>query len=94
MAGQGYLILNTLQAAADLLDRRGEIYGDRPRFIRECRFSSCFIYMTTPSQFIPTLSLPSQSLPSLHVQSHLRYFAEGASSPLQDTMKGACISFP
>ena len=43
MAGQGFLILNTLQAAADLLDRRGDIYRDRPPFIRECWCGSCFI---------------------------------------------------
>ena len=33
LAGQGILILNTHQAAADLLDRRGHIYSDRPRMI-------------------------------------------------------------
>lgn len=33
VAGQGILVLNTHAAAADLLDRRGNIYGDRPRWI-------------------------------------------------------------
>ena len=39
VGGQGILVLNTHQAAADLLDRRGHIYSDRPRMISKC--SSC-----------------------------------------------------
>jgi len=34
--GQGILVLNTHRVAADLLDRRGRIYRDRPRLISEC----------------------------------------------------------
>ena len=39
VGSQGILVLNTHQAAADLLDRRGNIYSDRPRMIskRCCR---------------------------------------------------------
>ena len=33
--GKGILVLNSHKAAADLLDRRGQIYSDRPRFICE-----------------------------------------------------------
>ncbi|KAJ4480830.1 hypothetical protein J3R30DRAFT_2364504 [Lentinula aciculospora] len=33
VAGQSILIMNTHQVTADLLDRRGPIYSDRPRFI-------------------------------------------------------------
>ncbi|KAJ3848269.1 cytochrome P450 [Lentinula lateritia] len=33
VAGQSIVIMNTHQVAADLLDRRGPIYSDRPRFI-------------------------------------------------------------
>ena len=33
---QGILVLNTHQVAADLLDRRGHIYSDRPRMISKC----------------------------------------------------------
>ena len=33
VVGQTMLVLNTHKAAADLLDRRGTIYGDRPRLI-------------------------------------------------------------
>ena len=32
-AGQGILVLNSHKAVGDLLDRRGHIYGDRPRMI-------------------------------------------------------------
>ena len=39
MPGQGILIINTHQVAADLLDRRGHIYSDRPRMISKCRSS-------------------------------------------------------
>ena len=38
VGGQGILVLNTHQAAADLLDRRGHIYSDRPRMISKCGF--------------------------------------------------------
>jgi len=31
--GRGILVLNSHKAATDLLDRRGHIYSDRPRFI-------------------------------------------------------------
>ena len=34
--GQGILVLNTHRVAADLLDRRGHIYSDRPRMISKC----------------------------------------------------------
>ena len=34
--GQGILVLNTHQVAVDLLDRRGNIYSDRPRLISKC----------------------------------------------------------
>ena len=37
VAGQGVLVLNTRGAAADLLERRGHIYSDRPRMISKCR---------------------------------------------------------
>ena len=37
VAGQGILVINTHRVAADLLDRRGHIYSDRPRFISESR---------------------------------------------------------
>ena len=33
VAGQGILVINTHRVAADLLDRRGHIYSDRPRMI-------------------------------------------------------------
>jgi hypothetical protein len=33
MAGQDVLVLNTHAAASDLLERRANIYSDRPRFI-------------------------------------------------------------
>ena len=33
VGGQGILVLNTHRVAADLLDRRGHIYSDRPRMI-------------------------------------------------------------
>ena len=33
LAGQKILVLNTHKVAADLLDRRGTIYSDRPQFI-------------------------------------------------------------
>ena len=36
VGGQGILVLNTHQAAADLLDRRGHIYSDRPRMNSKC----------------------------------------------------------
>ena len=36
VGGQGILVLNTHQVAADLLDRRGHIYSDRPRMISKC----------------------------------------------------------
>jgi len=35
VAGQKMLVLNTHKVAADLLDRRGTIYSDRPQFISE-----------------------------------------------------------
>jgi len=37
VGGQGILVLNTHRVAADLLDRRGHIYSDRPRMISEYR---------------------------------------------------------
>ena len=39
VGSQGILVLNTHKVAADLLDRRGHIYSDRPRMISEycCR---------------------------------------------------------
>ena len=39
VGSQGILVLNTNQVAADLLDRRGHIYSDRPRMISKygCR---------------------------------------------------------
>ena len=37
VGGQGILVINTHSVAADLLDRRGNIYSDRPRMISECR---------------------------------------------------------
>jgi len=33
VAGQKMLVLNSHKVAADLLDRRGTIYSDRPNFI-------------------------------------------------------------
>ena len=36
VGGQGILVLNTHRVAADLLDRRGHIYSDRPRMISKC----------------------------------------------------------
>ena len=33
--GQGILVLNSHKAVGDLLDRRGHIYGSRPRLISE-----------------------------------------------------------
>ena len=48
-AGQGILALNTHQAAADLLDRRGNVYSDRPRMITKsgcCRRPIYHYYMT------------------------------------------------
>ena len=39
VGGQGILVLNTHQVAADLLDRRGHIYSDRPRMIS--KFPCC-----------------------------------------------------
>ena len=35
IAGTGILVLNSHKAAADLLERRGQIYSDRPRLISE-----------------------------------------------------------
>ena len=49
VGGQGILVLNTHQAAADLLDRRGNIYSDRPRMISKsecCRRPISHCYMT------------------------------------------------
>ena len=43
VAGQGILVLNTHQVAADLLDRRGHIYSDRPRMISKWMLSSANI---------------------------------------------------
>jgi len=37
LGGQGILVINTHRVAADLLDRRGHIYSDRPRMISKCR---------------------------------------------------------
>ena len=37
VGGQGILDLNTHQAAANLLDRQGHIYSDRPRMISRCQ---------------------------------------------------------
>lgn len=41
VAGQGILIINRQKEASDLLDRRGQIYGGRPRYIgkRSLRFA-------------------------------------------------------
>ena len=39
VCGQGILVLNTHQVAADLLDRRGYMYSDRPRMI--CKGGCC-----------------------------------------------------
>ncbi|KAI0700497.1 cytochrome P450 [Cerioporus squamosus] len=36
LAGQDVIVLNTLQAAADLLDRKASIYSSRPRFEVAC----------------------------------------------------------
>ncbi|RDX52873.1 cytochrome P450 [Lentinus brumalis] len=36
LAGQNVIVLNTLQAAADLLDRKAAIYSSRPRFEVAC----------------------------------------------------------
>ena len=33
LAGQNVVVLNTLQCAADLLDRRAAIYSSRPKFV-------------------------------------------------------------
>jgi hypothetical protein len=33
VAGQGMLVLNTLEAASELMDRRWRNYSDRPRLI-------------------------------------------------------------
>ena len=49
MGPKGILVLNTHQVAADLLDRRGHIYSDRPRMISKygcCRYhpvSHCYM---------------------------------------------------
>ena len=40
VAGQKMLVLNSHKVAADLLDRRGTIYSDRPQFI-----SKLFVWM-------------------------------------------------
>ena len=40
LGGQGILVINTLRVAADLLDRRSHIYGDRPRMISKCRLGA------------------------------------------------------
>ena len=45
--GRGILVLNSHKAAADLLDRRGHIYSDRPRFI--CEYMR---YISLPSYTI------------------------------------------
>ena len=37
VGGQGILVINTHRVAADLFDRRGHIYSDRPRMISKCR---------------------------------------------------------
>ena len=54
VGGQGILVLNTHQVAADLLDRRGHIYSDRPRLISKhgcCRRNSAsHCYTTFSSQ--------------------------------------------
>ena len=48
VGGQGILVLNTHKVAADLLDRRGHIYSDRPRMISKsgcCRLAnSLWVY--------------------------------------------------
>ena len=48
IAGQSILVLNTNKVAVDLLDRRGAIYSDRPRFISK--------YLNAP-RILPQLSL-------------------------------------
>jgi hypothetical protein len=35
LASQGLLILNTQEVVLDLLEKRGSMYDDRPRFISE-----------------------------------------------------------
>jgi len=37
VGGQGILVINTHRVAADLLERRGHIYSDRPRMISKFR---------------------------------------------------------
>jgi len=39
VGGQGILVLNTHKVAGDLLDRRGNIYSDRPRMISKFGYS-------------------------------------------------------
>jgi hypothetical protein len=39
--GQSIVVLNSAQAAVDLLDKRGAIYSDRPRFVM-------FVEMSVP----------------------------------------------
>lgn len=49
VAGKNFLILNSIEAAKELLDTRGSIYVDRPRFVMcaelmgesLCSFSKC-----------------------------------------------------
>jgi len=42
--GKGILVLNSHKAASDLLDRRGHVYSDRPRYI--CKCSCCQSFQT------------------------------------------------
>ena len=49
IAGQGILVLNSNRVAVDLLDRRGAIYSDRPRFIGQF-FHQC------PPSILPRLN--------------------------------------
>jgi len=37
VGGRGILVINSHQVAADLLDRRANIYGGRPRMISKSR---------------------------------------------------------
>lgn len=44
VAGKPFLIINSHEAAIDLLDRKASIYSDRPRFVMAAELSGTFFF--------------------------------------------------
>jgi cytochrome P450 len=53
LTGQPLIILNSLQAAIDLMDKRSSIYSDRPSFhmAEGAGWRDCIVFLSTGSQF-------------------------------------------